>query len=334
MGHSQFWRGHVQLGAASTTACSTVGLVYALVSPGPHRGLIAGVGLLALLSCPLILTPTVMAVLTGPRRDPYLYLWSASLLLAVLGGCLLDGGGASPLTALFTASLVFTATGFGRRGAVTMGASTVAAYLLCCLSGAPSGWHVVLVVVSLVATTATCALSAGRLRGALTAQEHLTAQLRWQASHDGLTGCLNHHAFLEQLDTEVLLSRASGRPLGLVTLDLDGFKAVNDTFGHLAGDDLLRSLGAALRHVVRHQDLVGRVGGDEFAIVAVDADAADTLALAERVRAECHAVGAALDVGVSVGMSLLSQSADAQELRHRADRALYDEKSCRRTSSR
>ncbi len=329
-GESSFWRGHVQLGVASTSVCSLVGLVYALLVPGTYQVLVVGVGIVTLLSCPLILTRPVMRVLTGPEREPWLYLWSMSLLLAVVAASSLDGGGQSPLTALFAASLVFTATGFGRRGALVMGTSAVVGYLATCLVGAPPIWHLVLTVCALVVTAATCVLTADRLRGALAEQDSLMEQLRWQATHDGLTGCLNHHAFLDRLDAEVLAAQLTGQPLGLVTLDLDDFKALNDTRGHLAGDELLRELGAALRDVVRRHDVVGRVGGDEFAIVVVDADEVETLVMADRVRAQCRAVGAASGVGVSIGLSLLAEAGDGQELRRRADLALYDEKSTRR----
>jgi diguanylate cyclase (GGDEF)-like protein len=330
-----FWQGHVRIGALSTAVCAGVGLVYAGATPdGPHRLAVMSVGVLALLSSPVILTRRVVSRLTGAGREPWLYAWSASLLLAVTLGTVLDGGARSPLTALFAASLVFTAMGFGRSGAIVMGAATVGGYLLTCVAGAPGTWNVVLTACALAVVAATCTLTAGRLRSSLSVQQELTEQLRDQASRDGLTGCLNHRAFLERLEEEISRARRTRQPLGFVMLDLDDFKRANDTHGHVAADELLSALGAALRRCVRVCDVVGRIGGDEFAILAPGSDEQETLALAERVEQELRSVGTGLEVGVSAGISVLGDADDARELRHRADEALYAAKRSRRGTGR
>jgi diguanylate cyclase (GGDEF)-like protein len=327
---SAFWRGHVRLGAVSTAVCSVMGLAYALSTwPQPHRLLIACIGMLALLTCPVIVSPPGLRVLTGPRRNPYLYGWSASLLLAVTLTTLLDGGGRSPLALLFTASLVFTASGFGRTGALVMGVSTIACYLLTCLPDSPGTWTMVFFANALAVLVATCALTAERLRGSLQIQESLTEQLRWRASHDGLTGCLNHAAFLERVEEEVARAQRNHRPLGMLMMDLDDFKRANDTFGHVVADELLAALGTALRETVRSHDVVGRVGGDEFAVIVPEADEVETARLAERVRERLIGVGAATGVGVSIGVAGLLHGDDGRELRQRADRALYVAKRAR-----
>ncbi|MCU1600975.1 MAG: hypothetical protein JWO22_1684 [Frankiales bacterium] len=322
-----FWRGHVRLGVASTTVCSLVGLAYsALTWSQPHRLAITLIGLLAVLTSPLMISPPVTQRLTGPHRERYLYAWSASLLVAVTGSVLLDGGGSSPLALLFTASLVFTASGFGRTGAMVMGAATAGLYVLTCLYGSPGAWTGVLTVSALFIIAATCSLTAGRLRASLEAQEQLTEQLRWQACHDGLTGCLNHTAFVAQVEESVARAHRTRTPLGMLMLDLDDFKKANDTFGHVVADELLASLGTALREVVRDEDLVGRVGGDEFAVVVPGADDTETSLLAERLRARVLEVGAAMGVGVSIGSAGLLSGDDGRELRQRADRSLYEAK--------
>jgi diguanylate cyclase (GGDEF)-like protein len=321
---STFWRGHIQLGVASTTLCTLVGLAYALSTwAGPHRSLIVTIGVLALVSCPFIVSPPALRLLTGPRRDPYLYAWSASLLVAVTSTALLDGGGTSPLAMLLTASLVFTASGYGRSGAIIMGAATVGCYLLTCLVGSPGLWPEVLTANALLVIAATCALTAGRLRASLEAQEVLTEQLRGQASRDGLTGCLNHAAFVDRLEQEVARAHRTRRPVGMMMLDLDDFKRANDTFGHVVADELLAALGTALRDTVRSLDVVGRVGGDEFAVVVPEADETELAQLAERIRERLIEVGAAMSVGVSIGTAALHAGEDGRELRQRADRALY-----------
>jgi diguanylate cyclase (GGDEF)-like protein len=163
-----------------------------------------------------------------------------------------------------------------------------------------------------------------------------------QATTDGLTGLANHRHFWERLRDEVARARRYGHPLSLLMLDLDDFKSVNDRFGHLAGDRLLRAVGGVLREQVRKGvDLPARYGGEEFALILPvtestldDGTTPDgALTTAERIRtavAELRPqVGDAEWTGitVSIGIATLPIHADgAEELVGKADQALYEAK--------
>jgi len=137
------------------------------------------------------------------------------------------------------------------------------------------------------------------------------AQLEVLAMTDALTGLANRRHFGDQLAREVTRAAGLGKPVALVTLDIDHFKAVNDQHGHPAGDAVLRRVAMLLEEQVRGSDLLARVGGEEFAVLAVEAAVAEASQLAERLRAAVEqsgpiAVGrTSLQVTVSVGVSVV-----------------------------
>ncbi len=176
--------------------------------------------------------------------------------------------------------------------------------------------------------------SAGRAHRAVYVQDitdHLLTveRLASLASHDALTGLPNRARFDERLREEITLAPAGGARVGVLFLDFDGFKAVNDTHGHEMGDVALLDIAARLRELVRTGDTVARYGGDEFLIALPGvADADEVLRLAERiVRAFADGVtilGTAMSLGVSVGVALYPDDGEeAGALVACADRAMY-----------
>jgi diguanylate cyclase (GGDEF)-like protein len=160
--------------------------------------------------------------------------------------------------------------------------------------------------------------------------------LRDRATHDPLTGLWNRSATLDALERDLARAQRQGAPLGVLMADLDYFKRVNDTFGHDAGDDVLRQLARRTLSFIRAYDTLGRYGGDEFLIVAPDCDAQAAVGLAERIR-QCIAnepVAAAegsLPLTISIGVTT-NQGGDpkADALVQAADQAMYRAKNAGR----
>ncbi|MFI5356229.1 MAG: GGDEF domain-containing protein [Opitutales bacterium] len=174
------------------------------------------------------------------------------------------------------------------------------------------------------------------LRYALKLGETLEA-LRQLATHDQLTGVLNRREFDRILREEVERSHRLGHHCALILIDIDHFKQVNDTHGHLAGDEVLRELSQRLNAKVRTVDRVTRFGGEEFAIVTVEADLAMAVTMAERLRASVAGFPfkvndtLRLPVTISVGVTVCpADASDPAGLLNAADKALYAAKAAGR----
>jgi diguanylate cyclase (GGDEF)-like protein len=166
---------------------------------------------------------------------------------------------------------------------------------------------------------------AGVVGQAATALENarLLETMAHQASHDSLTGLLGHRAFHEALK-EKLRDRTETSLFTLATIDIDDFKLVNDLHGHPVGDQALQQVADALQDSVRDQDLVFRVGGEEFAVLLPGLTAEDALPVAERLRAAVTRKTFAPPLHVSIGLaSWPDDGADRESLLERADAALY-----------
>jgi len=153
--------------------------------------------------------------------------------------------------------------------------------------------------------------------------------LRTLAATDSLTRLYNHHHFMTHLNAAINAARRHGHPLSVLMLDLDHFKAVNDTFGHQQGDRVLQAAAAVLQRTAREEDVLARYGGEEFAAALPATDIEGALRLAERLRARVSRLeftrgSDILTVTVSIGAAELDNSVQtAEELADRADIALY-----------
>ena len=147
--------------------------------------------------------------------------------------------------------------------------------------------------------------------------------LRLLSQVDALTGLGNRRLLHQRLDYEIARHRRHDRRLTLMALDLDGFKAVNDRFGHPAGDEVLREVARALERAVREQDTVARVGGDEFCVLVPESSWEDAERLAERLRRSvAGSVGGLQTLSVSVGFAVFpDEGSTAEQLVARADQA-------------
>lgn len=153
------------------------------------------------------------------------------------------------------------------------------------------------------------------------------------ALHDALTDLANSRLLHDRLERAIAAARRAKRMAGVVFLDLDGFKAVNDAHGHAAGDAVLKEVAGRLAAAVRNVDTVGRIGGDEFVVVLGDVDSTQgSMLAAKRIRAAFEApfvaAGARTNLGASLGIALYpDHGGDAQTLLQRADSAMYRAKS-------
>jgi diguanylate cyclase (GGDEF)-like protein len=153
-------------------------------------------------------------------------------------------------------------------------------------------------------------------------------ELRKQATHDSLTRLWNRAAICEILQRELDRTRRSNMPLSIILVDIDYFKRINDTYGHLAGDAVLREAAHRMHVVSRPYDAIGRYGGEEFLLVLPGCDEAGAMTLAERLRASMEAETIAIAEGgvpltCSMGIATHEVAQDVEALLGAADVALY-----------
>ncbi|MGB0747892.1 MAG: sensor domain-containing diguanylate cyclase [Magnetospiraceae bacterium] len=166
----------------------------------------------------------------------------------------------------------------------------------------------------------------------ITAQKEMEAELRRMATEDALTSAYNRRQFMDLAEQAIERAWRHRDALSVMMIDLDHFKHVNDTYGHAAGDETLKQTVAEMRRHIRHNDVLGRLGGEEFGILSPQTEADGAANLAERIRLaiadqEIHIDGQTISVTVSIGISRwLPKDAGIDQALARADKALYQAK--------
>lgn len=163
------------------------------------------------------------------------------------------------------------------------------------------------------------------------ANEFTTNELRQLAEIDSLTSIFNRRAFFTLLNKALHQSQRTGMGLAVLVVDLDHFKSINDTYGHQGGDEVLRHFVQTATQCLRQQDVMGRLGGEEFAIFLPGVDAKGAQVVAERLRAAVASQPAALQQGshaltISLGLTLCVPGDTPDTALHRADQAMYQAK--------
>src|SRR3954452_6502928 len=304
----------IEVGSRMMLAAGAAALIYALATRGePHRTaivvvILAGTGLAAV---PLLIGPE--RIVRSRLREPFFLGWSVSTIALVAALVVADGKIPSPFALLFFLPLAFAALSYPLPSVVAIGALDVIAFVGTGLhAGQASEPHLAFFAAVLAITALLCAWKAvdhERQRGALARVSRA----------DPLTGCLNRRGFEERLEAEIDGATRNGGSLALVVLDLDHFKAVNDTHGHAAGDELLCWTVTRAGEALRPMDSVGRLGGDEFAILVPGAGPAEARDVADRLR---DALAERVEVSLGVA-TFPADGADRGSLHRHADADLY-----------
>jgi diguanylate cyclase (GGDEF)-like protein len=323
------WRRHLQMGIGSFVVGALLLVGYIALTPdAPHRRWLMGLDIVTILGSLLIIAPIGSRSLTAPWRESFFFAWSVGTLTVVAIAIGLDGGANSPLAGLLVLPVLFGGLRYRLREVVGLAILALLGFCLIFVMGPAAEGARALATAVMIGIAGGISATAAMNRDIADQERRcLTERLHRLATYDGLTGCLNYQSFQTALFTEVERTERYVRPLTVVIADLDGFKAINDRHGHAAGDAALTNIAGALRDGVRSADLVGRIGGDEFAILLPETGTLDARQLVERLQLDIHRIPTPEPLTLSFGLSTWQSRGDSPpELLRRADAALYEAK--------
>jgi diguanylate cyclase (GGDEF)-like protein/putative nucleotidyltransferase with HDIG domain len=310
----QLWLLAVPTGVWTTFGIATASTVYITETWNrPHRLTIFVLWAVAIAGAAVVRLLPTERIIAARYRDVFFLSWSALDIAVIAALSIADGGAQSPFALLFFLTLAFSALFYPLALVLIVSALNIAAFVTVgALGSGADGSYLWLFTACLGATAYMCACQARN-------HDRQRAELLQVSRSDPLTGCLNRRGFEERLNGELDRAQRSARPFGLILLDLDGFKEVNDRFGHAAGDQLLIWVARAIEAVIRPMDALGRLGGDEFAVMLPGVGQADLLGARLRI-ADAVAERASLSLGVAC---FPANGADAEEMISHADGELY-----------
>jgi diguanylate cyclase (GGDEF)-like protein len=325
-------------GSAATLGAVLVVAVYAfLPGGGVDRNsvlLVVGIQLGTSIAVSVLPWPRFFA---AGRGEPLLRAWSGLSVVLIAVCVAVTGGGSSKLFLLYALTPVFFAAAYSLRWQLVYGLGTVASYIGALLAtGSPIVPNTLFLGIGIFALlSGLAAFISYQLGVQLEAHLAASAESEWRAVHDPLTGLANRILLGARIRETLADPERGGAPAAVVVLDLDGFKEVNDSFGHANGDALLRLVGSRLADTVGSQGTVARMGADEFAVLlpAIDGEEGAVTTAAELVHAleqPFEIDGILLGVEASAGISMYPQhGGDVGELLLRADAAMDEAKKSR-----
>ena len=295
-----------------------LGVWIATTWSGHHRGLISVLLVIATVAATGVLLLPYDRIVRSRYREPFFLAWSIADIALITGVAALDGGAGSPITLAYFLTLAFAALAYPLWSVVAISAVSVTCFAALSIfeTGGPlqrptSSYEWIFAVC--LALTGVMCVWQSRLQASQQARLHSLAR------RDPLTGCLNRLGLGERFHRELLHLGNLIDSLGVIVIDLEGFKAVNDQHGHSVGDELLRWVVRAAEGVLRDGDVIGRLGGDEFAALVPGADRTTLHTVAGRLRSAL-----AERIVATTGVALAPEDGlDSDTLLRVADLRLY-----------